>query len=1584
MTQDRLLSKARSTTISPIMFPIKSRGQKAVKEHLPSDTTNKKAPEADSLLPLDRDNSNKGYVDEDTPLIHSAPPGEDSPQASASPVPIRGLYDDDFNQSTRYFTAKSNYPSGLDFERVVNHFSIEALRERYVVPESGQDIHPSTKQAAYDSLGYGLQESIFAKNKKDAITLTERRRKKPYIWGYTGRTVIGWIFSIMTGLLTGSLAIVLSYMTKTIRGHRSEYINSLWKRQEKGFHVFLAYAGVDLCLALMSSALCLALAPNAVGSGIPEVKAYLNGVRVQRFSCIRLFFVKMVGTILSVSSDLAISPAGPLVQIGAIMGAACTKAPTFISRWMPRGIFSRSFWKFLTIDLSHFSTDEERRILVSIGSAAGFAAAFGAPIGGLLFSMEETSTYFHVSMFVKTLASTAVATFLLSAYHGDLSDFSIISMGKYQTPNDNLFLNRIEELPLYLIVAIVGGAMGGLFCNFWKSLQLMRRKFFPRRASRNRWKLAEVALVSLITSCLMYWIPTMDWPCKSLAEVGQVAVWEHVHQFDCKPGEVNELAAIFFGSREDGISDILTNPNHFSQETYVCSRFRKLPYDHMQLPRLTLLLLPPLDRLWVTGLVFFFCMTLTLGVSLPAGIFMASFMIGTSLGGAAGVLFQSLFNEEISPSIFALLGAAAILAGIQRTTVSICVILVEGTGQVKTLLPVILTVVVAKYVGDLVSGKGLYNLAMEVSNYPFLEVKKVPKLYDVYPVRQIMSSPATTIGPRERVSTIVRLLRETAHNGYPVVDPNTGRFLGLVRRDQLVALVECGIFEKDSQSDAADGEAIQKPVLPGNPSTESERYGHESSKVLKAPSSKPSKAGTVPNTLEEDDDFDHNAWFVATRQARRHFEIQVDGKADDSMRTVEDSMPLPNTMGIQQRFSFSKGGQTSESTQRSYSTVSLNERGNVYISWVDPEIEDSWVPVHDVMNLGTYCVREAAPVSKAYKMFTDLGLRHLVVLGGSSGGEVVGILTRINFFSFCFALDGCSPCKQSKTMAFRGEKRNCSPRRGLVPASTKYVSMGLLCILSCQTAICTNALSFHDKSATTRPFSPATSPVMSNTNPRYVRWSKLPDGSWAMQTAVTTFEQRGASSSLLATAPLSNRIELHAQLHLGDYEYYDYFNSQDFNCDRTVLYELLVDESLLQTSNDNSMNDADDALNIPCGQRTLRQPIQASAVDEQTAQQYGWFCQVNVMEYANHSNWIHADLTRQEFLQLAQANTNNNPDKPLWQVQQSPLVVPPAATEAATALLVGPPILESSATGTVATKRRRLFSNLFLPGNSLAQTLRFLLWLTVPSPELSVLLLDWSSLFVGEQTGTSSRKSRRRGGGPTTTNLSPITIPLIQAMVTGRLDQVRQLVFGQVVVTGNQLGSSSLSATADKNSNSEYNLLIQQRNQKALSVLREMQQLQTYQSLQDATSTKKVDSLRPSVQPSQSKPPVPHNTIAMLYGCSHCPDLHQQLVASGSYRPIKTEWRTAWKVAPPSNNPESAQRLTAVGLIVLLPTYFFIGGLDWISTLGDIVQVHNSVEALGDALLYLIRHVVLYVGLSKILLDWNASTVQEDAERATD
>lgn len=62
--------------------------------------------------------------------------------------------------------------------------------------------------------------------------------------------------------------------------------------------------------------------PVAAGSGVPEVIAFLNGVKIPRIARIRTMLVKLFATVLGVPAGLAIGPEGPIVQIGGIVGAS--------------------------------------------------------------------------------------------------------------------------------------------------------------------------------------------------------------------------------------------------------------------------------------------------------------------------------------------------------------------------------------------------------------------------------------------------------------------------------------------------------------------------------------------------------------------------------------------------------------------------------------------------------------------------------------------------------------------------------------------------------------------------------------------------------------------------------------------------------------------------------------------------------------------------------------------------------------------------------------------------------------------------------------------------------------------------------------------------------------------------------------------------------------------------------------------------------------------------------------------------------------------------------------------------------------
>lgn len=91
---------------------------------------------------------------------------------------------------------------------------------------------------------------------------------------------------------------------------------------------------------------------------------------------------QIVGSICAVSSSLNVGKAGPMVHCGACIAALLGQGG------------SKKFgltWKWLRF----FKNDRDRRDLVTCGSAAGIAAAFRAPVGGVLFSLEEMASWYY-------------------------------------------------------------------------------------------------------------------------------------------------------------------------------------------------------------------------------------------------------------------------------------------------------------------------------------------------------------------------------------------------------------------------------------------------------------------------------------------------------------------------------------------------------------------------------------------------------------------------------------------------------------------------------------------------------------------------------------------------------------------------------------------------------------------------------------------------------------------------------------------------------------------------------------------------------------------------------------------------------------------------------------------------------------------------------------------------------------------------------------------------------------------------------------------------------------------------------------
>lgn len=204
----------------------------------------------------------------------------------------------------------------------------------------------------------------------------------------------------------------------------------------------------------------------------------------------------------------------------------------------------------------------------------------------------------------------------------------------------------------------------------------------------------------------------------------------------------------------------------------------------------------------------FFLAAITFGLQIPAGIILPSMAIGALSGRAVGIIMELwvrnhptfiLFEQQcapdlpcINPGTYAIIGAAATLAGVTRMTVSIVVIMFELTGALTYVLPIMLAVMLAKWVGDAIHRRGIYEAWIHANEYPFLDNTddNLLTIPDV-PVAQIMTRtddlvllPATGL----TLAALTTLLASHPHRGFPVVtdyrDPVV--LLGYISRMELL------------------------------------------------------------------------------------------------------------------------------------------------------------------------------------------------------------------------------------------------------------------------------------------------------------------------------------------------------------------------------------------------------------------------------------------------------------------------------------------------------------------------------------------------------------------------------------------------------------------------------------------------------------------------------------------------------------------------------------------------------------------------------------------------------------------------------
>ncbi|KAH0742541.1 hypothetical protein KY290_030534 [Solanum tuberosum] len=497
------------------------------------------------------------------------------------------------------------------------------------------------------------------------------------------------------------MATLISLSIKNISSYKLRatvsYIDD--KRYFMGFAFF---AGVNILLTLVAAFFTIYFAPTAAGPGVPEIKAYLNGVDTSNMFGETTLFVKIIGSIGAVSTGLDLGKEEPLIHIGSCIASLIGQGES-------------DSYKLSWHWLRYFNNDRDKRDLITYGSSSGVCAAFRAPVAGVLFALKEVATWWRSDLIWRTFFSTivvvAVLRFFMDYYKsGSCGLFGRGGIILFDVSDVIVRYHFMDIIPV-VIIGVIGGLLESLYNHvLHKVLRLYN-------LVNEKGKLHELLLalsVSIFTSICIYGLPFLAKckPCDSSLSDSCPGTGEtgNFKQLNCPNGYYNDLATLLLATKEDGYGRLL-------------------------------------------------------------GIAMRPY-------------------TKIDQELFAFLGAASLMAGSMRMTVTVCVIFLELTNNLLFLPITMLVLLIAKSVADCFN-PSIYEIILELKGLPFLEGYPeawmrnitVGELADVKPL-------VVTLQGIEKVRRIVEVLKYTTHNGFPVVNGVIPELHGLVLRTHILLVLK--------------------------------------------------------------------------------------------------------------------------------------------------------------------------------------------------------------------------------------------------------------------------------------------------------------------------------------------------------------------------------------------------------------------------------------------------------------------------------------------------------------------------------------------------------------------------------------------------------------------------------------------------------------------------------------------------------------------------------------------------------------------------------------------------------------------------
>lgn len=575
-----------------------------------------------------------------------------------------------------------------------------------------------------------------------------------------------WVFLALLGLIMAIFSLVMDVLiSKLQEGHMSFYrhfrSDPIWL---VSFVVWTLYTVTLTC----ASALCAHyIAPQAIGSGIPEMKTILRGIILKEYLSVRTLISKMIGLTLSLGSGLPIGKEGPFVHIASVV--------------------ANQLSRFLPISTGVFENESRASEMLAAGCAVGVACTFSAPVGGVLFSIEVTAAYFAVRNYWRGFFAATCSATLFSILQGlrrgagskpsAWTDLLSVSMSAhYQTTFSLTDTFTSSELLAFAAMGLVCGIFGAIFIVLHRTVVLFIRRNKLMKFLLQKYWLLYPALLSFIMSAITF-------PLGAGQYLGGEQTFSHT------------------------LNDFFDACSWLSDVPGDCTRMVNASWTG---PNGDINIFHSLIAFQIT---FFILAIIASTLPVPSGIFMPVFVLGGAFGRLVGellrlwyptVIAQSGATDRIHPGIYAVVGAAAFCGAVTHT-VSVAVIVFELTGQLVLLIPVMIAVLVANAVCSYLQ-PSIYDSIIKIKRLPYLpDISQSSSMYHSLRAEQFMTTPVAYVGKDSTYAELQEVVLQMSHvRAFPLVENKESMaLLGSVSRSQLFKLTQSKLGVKARQAEAA-------------------------------------------------------------------------------------------------------------------------------------------------------------------------------------------------------------------------------------------------------------------------------------------------------------------------------------------------------------------------------------------------------------------------------------------------------------------------------------------------------------------------------------------------------------------------------------------------------------------------------------------------------------------------------------------------------------------------------------------------------------------------------------------------------------